>query len=71
THGENGFLIEPGDSDALAQCLRVAARDRDVLEKLSLGARQRYLAQPTWEDSTRRIREFLCTFVRDSRGFQN
>lgn len=68
THGENGFLIEPGDSSALAQCLRETAVDRDLLEKLSLGARQRYLAHPTWEDSTRRIREFLCTFVRDSRG---
>lgn len=71
THGDNGFLIAPGDSSALAQCLQAVAGDRDLLEKLSLGARQRYLAHPTWEDSSRRIREFLCTILRDPRGFQN
>jgi glycosyltransferase involved in cell wall biosynthesis len=71
THGENGFLIDPGDCAALAQCLQQAAGNRGLLQKLSLAARQRYLAHPTWEDSTRRIREFLCTFVSDPRGFQN
>ena len=71
THGENGFLIDPGDSASLAQCLQQAAGDRDLLQRLSLAARQRYLAHPTWEDTTRRIREFLCAVLRDPRGFQD
>lgn len=71
THGENGFLIDPGDSASLAQCLLEAARNRDLLQKLSLAAHQRYLAHPTWEDTTRRIREFLYTIVSAPKGFQN
>ena len=59
THGVDGFLVPPGDAPALAQCLRCLAGDRPLLTALSLAARRRYLAQPTWEQTAGQIRDFL------------
>jgi len=58
-HGENGFLIAPGDSQALASHLSRLASDRGLLLKLSLAARETYERSPTWENAARRIRAFL------------
>ncbi len=58
-HGENGFLIAPGDADALAACLATLARDRKRLVEMSLAALRRYATHPTWEESAERIRRFL------------
>lgn len=55
----NGFLIPPGDAPALAECIRRLERDRETLLAMSLAARRRYLAQPTWEQTTERIRAFI------------
>jgi glycosyltransferase involved in cell wall biosynthesis len=57
--GVDGFLIEPGEADLLANRLKVLNEKRDVLLQMSLAARQRYLHQPAWEESAGRIREFL------------
>lgn len=59
TPDRNGFLIPPGDSDTLAGSLRRVILDRRFLLEMSLNARQRYLDHPTWEQTTRKIREFL------------
>ncbi|HJW89859.1 MAG TPA: glycosyltransferase family 4 protein [Anaerolineales bacterium] len=59
TPGENGFLVPPGDHQALAAYLSCLAQDRQRLAAMGLAARQRYLSHPTWEDSLRRIRAFL------------
>ena len=57
--GVDGFLIEPGDADSLADRLKSLHEKRDVLIQMSLAARRSYLRQPKWEDSAREIREFL------------
>ena len=59
THGEDGYLIEPGDSTALAHHLSELAANRDLLVKLSLNAVKRHRAQPKWEETAKSIRNFL------------
>lgn len=61
--GVDGFLIEPGDADMLAIRLKSLYEKRDVLIRMSLAARSRYLRQPTWEESARQIREFLTKLI--------
>jgi glycosyltransferase involved in cell wall biosynthesis len=58
-HGKTGYLIEPDDSHALAEHLLSLAEDRELLRRLSLNARGRYLRQPSWEETARSIRAFL------------
>jgi glycosyltransferase involved in cell wall biosynthesis len=57
--GLNGFLVEPQDTHGLADRLKVLNERRDILITMSLAARERYLRQPKWEETARRIREFL------------
>ncbi len=59
THGQNGCLITPGSIVELREELQKLIFDRAALLRMSLAARERYLAQPTWEQSGRDIREFL------------
>jgi glycosyltransferase involved in cell wall biosynthesis len=58
-----GFLLEPGDVEALSQALLRLALDRDVRLRLGAAAKRRALARPTWEASAERffavIRECL------------
>jgi glycosyltransferase involved in cell wall biosynthesis len=61
TTGVDGYLVAPGDASALAECLRRLTADRPLLAALGLAARRRYLAQPTWEQTCREIRNFLVT----------
>jgi glycosyltransferase involved in cell wall biosynthesis len=61
--GIDGFLIEPEDSEVLASSLKLLNEKRDVLVRMSLAARERYLRQPKWEHTARQIREFLQTFL--------
>lgn len=61
TPGQDGFLVEPGDVDELAGCLRRLVEDRELLLALGLGARRRYLRHPTWEESGAMIRTFLVS----------
>lgn len=58
-HGENGFLIEPGDSSGLAEHLRCLAADRARLLKMSLAARRAYLDGPTWKEMGQTVQAFL------------
>jgi glycosyltransferase involved in cell wall biosynthesis len=58
-HGRTGYLIAPGDSAALTGHLELLKRDRELLTRLSLNARRRFLRQPSWRESAGRIRDFL------------
>jgi glycosyltransferase involved in cell wall biosynthesis len=58
-HGENGFLIEPNDSDALAEHLNTLSIDRSKLLKMSLAARESYQSGPTWEGMGQAVHTFL------------
>jgi glycosyltransferase involved in cell wall biosynthesis len=64
THNQDGLLVPPEDPPALARALQALAADRSRLAALSLAARRRYLAHPTWEQTSASIREFLRAFVR-------
>ncbi|MBK8822224.1 MAG: glycosyltransferase family 4 protein [Anaerolineales bacterium] len=58
-HGKTGYLIEPNDSNALAAHISTLASNRELLTQLSLNARQRYLQQPSWNETAAQIRAFL------------
>jgi glycosyltransferase involved in cell wall biosynthesis len=67
TPGQNGFLIQADDAPAIgslrareiAEVIAGLAVDRQRLLALSLAARRRYLAQPTWNQTAALIRNFL------------
>lgn len=63
--GVDGFLIEPGDADVLANRLRLLSEKRDTLVRMSLAARERYIRQPKWEQTANQIREFLSKQIRN------
>ncbi len=64
THGRDGFLVPPDDVLSLARHVRELCQDRERLLQMGLAARQRYLAHPTWADSSQRIRRFLQILVK-------
>jgi glycosyltransferase involved in cell wall biosynthesis len=61
--GETGWLVPPEDASALAERLQRLADDPSLLECMSLAARQRYKAHPTWENTGEKVRDFLQTLV--------
>lgn len=70
-HGQNGYLIPPEDSAALADHLRALASDRDLLARLSLNALRRYREQPSWERTAGEIRRFLEMVVDGKQVIRN
>jgi glycosyltransferase involved in cell wall biosynthesis len=62
-HGQDGFLIPPGDGAALAHHVRELSQDRERLGQMSLAAQARYAQHPTWQNSLERIHSFLHTLV--------
>jgi glycosyltransferase involved in cell wall biosynthesis len=62
-HGMTGYLIEPGDDEALTGHIRSLAHDRALLSGLSLNARERYLKQPSWNETAGQIRVFLRSMI--------
>ncbi len=62
-HGQDGFLIPPGDSTALAYHIHELSQDRERLGQMSLAAQARYAQHPSWENSLERIRIFIHTLV--------
>jgi glycosyltransferase involved in cell wall biosynthesis len=59
THGRDGFLVAGADRGGLAEHVEQLHRDRTELVAMSLAARERYEAHPTWSVATDRIRNFL------------
>ncbi|HRQ38939.1 MAG TPA: glycosyltransferase family 4 protein [Chloroflexota bacterium] len=62
--GVNGYVVEVGDTAVLAHHLHHLHQDRAALAAMSLAARQRFLAHPTWAQSMARVRAFLGEQVR-------
>ncbi len=63
THEQDGFLVEPGDVQALANHLQTVALDRNRLLALSLAAQKRYQDYPTWEQMMDRVRQYLAAMA--------
>lgn len=61
TPGVDGFLVPPGDTAALAECLGGLASDRERLREMSLAARRRFESHPGWDDTTAQIEAFLTS----------
>jgi glycosyltransferase involved in cell wall biosynthesis len=61
--GVDGFLIGAEDVDSLASRLRILNEERELLIRLSLAARERYLRQPNWEENAHHTREFLQSLL--------
>jgi glycosyltransferase involved in cell wall biosynthesis len=62
-HGQNGFLVEPGDDMSLSRLINELHYDRDLLGKMSQAARQYYLNHPTWKQSGVQIASFFTSMV--------
>ncbi|NIO06384.1 MAG: glycosyltransferase [Proteobacteria bacterium] len=62
-HGESGYLIDPGDLRRVTRLVRHLMVDRGELSRMSLAARRRFEAFPTWEQTTTKIRNFLLEMV--------
>lgn len=63
--GVNGFLIGLGDADLLANRLKLLNEKREILIRISLAARERYISQPKWEQTAGQIRTFLLKQIRE------
>jgi glycosyltransferase involved in cell wall biosynthesis len=61
--GVNGYLVPPNDPTALADRLLRLAFDRAELTRMSLAARERFRAQPGWNDSMARVRQALIDWA--------
>lgn len=64
--GENGFLVAPGNVEALATCLTRLHADRALLATMAVAARRTYDRQPTWEETGEKIRAFLEKACQDA-----
>ena len=63
THGQNGFLVHPGDAAPIAEHIEDLDRDREKLFRMGLNSLDRYRQHPTWDESTSKIAEFLQSMV--------
>ncbi|CAN5621485.1 hypothetical protein BH10CHL1_BH10CHL1_40990 [soil metagenome] len=59
THGQEGFLVTPGDSASITQHLQTWQQNREQLRAMSLAARTRFEAQPTWQTNVTSILNWL------------
>lgn len=64
THGEQGFLVAPGDANSIARYLQELNQERPRLIEMSISAYERFTLHPTWEQSLGDIREYLLTLIR-------
>lgn len=63
THGDNGFLIPPNDSEQLATHLLELHQDRPARQRMSRAARQRFDQHPTWPESMQNIHAQLVEWA--------
>jgi glycosyltransferase involved in cell wall biosynthesis len=62
-HGENGFLVAPGNVNTLSKHLSDLIQDRDKLARMGAAAMMRYATHPTWSETTEKVRQFLLELV--------
>jgi glycosyltransferase involved in cell wall biosynthesis len=69
-HGVNGFLIEPDDTEALADHLLELVSDRHKLAEMGLMALKSHDEHPSWCETGERIRSLLVKMAnpRENRG---
>jgi glycosyltransferase involved in cell wall biosynthesis len=58
-HKETGFLIAPGDHEALSRHLLTLSANRSRLAEMGAAAQGRYYEHPTWSQSMSKIAKFL------------
>jgi glycosyltransferase involved in cell wall biosynthesis len=63
THGRDGFLVRPGDAEAIAGHVQELVNNRGLLVRMSHAALQRYEVHPTWDEGASTIRSFLEEMV--------
>ncbi|NHN57606.1 MULTISPECIES: glycosyltransferase family 4 protein [Halorussus] len=59
THGEDGFLVPPGDAAAVAEAVETVLVDRERLREMGIAARRRFERHPSWDESMGKARRFL------------
>jgi glycosyltransferase involved in cell wall biosynthesis len=59
TDGVTGYLVPPNDPATLAERLQILAANRSQLTRLSLAAREAFLARAGWVESMARARQAL------------
>jgi glycosyltransferase involved in cell wall biosynthesis len=59
THGKNGYLLEYGDVQALAQTIYILHTDRTLLAQISENALAHYAGTPSWEDTGAKLLDFI------------
>ena len=64
THAQSGFIVPPGDPDAVARHLRTWLEDRPLMGEMGRAARSRFESHPTWAQSAADIRAFLLEMTR-------
>ncbi len=62
-HGVTGFLVNPGDAHELAGYIEILMNDRDKLAKMGIAGLKRYASHPTWEETGKKIANFLQGLV--------
>ena len=67
-HAKTGFLIEPGDIQALSEPIKRLALDRELLSSIALNALHRHQQQPTWEEVTDTVYDYLRKTISETRA---
>ncbi|MDO9537953.1 MAG: glycosyltransferase family 4 protein [Thermoplasmata archaeon] len=63
THGEDGFLFTPGDSNELADCLNRLIGDQGIREEFGRKARERIVSNFSLKDTVRQTRDMFLSVV--------
>ncbi len=63
THGQDGYLVNPDDVEAITGHIRRLCEDRQLLAAMSTAALESYQRHPTWIDCAEKIRIFLLDMV--------
>jgi glycosyltransferase involved in cell wall biosynthesis len=58
-HMENGILVPPGDSKALAKAISFAVQNREKMEEIGEKGRQTVLAKYSWKAFAKRLNKIL------------
>ncbi|MEM6734037.1 MAG: glycosyltransferase family 4 protein [Myxococcota bacterium] len=68
TDGTEGFLVNRRRPDAIATAIKTWVDDRDRLAQMSTNSHNRFVRQPTWEQTAERVQDFLEERVRRFRS---
>jgi len=61
THGENGLIFEPLNTEQCLQCMEQLAGNRGLIEQLGTTARQNTFERHTWEQHARSIEKIILS----------